>query len=167
MVRKKVEGDEEQRRAAARAAERAGERPSSRSTTTGASKQRTHLGVHEATHEEKLAAQHRGKPRWRAGETAEEEAHNPAAEEPARSYRGRGRPPYGERHERVFQALVAAEEERPGRPVRVTDVAGRARLGERETRELLHDLVRSHGLVAELQDPGDGLGPAFETKPRR
>jgi hypothetical protein len=40
MVRKKVEGDEDQRRAAAREAERAGERPSARGAMTGASKQR-------------------------------------------------------------------------------------------------------------------------------
>lgn len=167
MVRKKVEGDEEQRRAAARDAERAGERPSSRSTTTGASKQRTHMGAHEATHEEKIAAQHRGKPRWRAGDLAEEELRDTAAEEPARTYHGRGKPAYEQRHARVFESLAAAEEERGGRPVRVSDIARHARLGEDETRVLLHDLVTAHQLVAEIQDPGDGLGPSFETKPRR
>lgn len=41
MVRKKVEGDEEQRRAAAHKAHRAEEAPSARNVTTGASKQRT------------------------------------------------------------------------------------------------------------------------------
>ncbi|MGK5531598.1 hypothetical protein ACSNOC_13505, partial [Streptomyces sp. URMC 129] len=43
MVRKKMEGDEDQRRTWAREAERVGERPSGRGTTTGASKQRTHV----------------------------------------------------------------------------------------------------------------------------
>ncbi|MEU2791441.1 hypothetical protein [Streptomyces sp. NPDC007100] len=60
MVRKKVEGDENQRRAAAREARRAGEAPSARQATTGASKQRAHE-PEKASHEEKLATQHRGK----------------------------------------------------------------------------------------------------------
>lgn len=167
MVRKKVEGNEEQRRAAAHEAHRAGESPSAWASTTGASKQPTHMGAHEGSHEEKLAAQHRGKARWRASDLAEEELRDPAAEEPARTYHGRAKPEYDERHEQVFRALASAEEEHGGRSVRVTEVSRKAGMGKAETRDVLHDLATEQGLAAELQDPGDGFGPSYETKPRR
>src|SRR5690349_3261845 len=63
MVRKKVEGNEDQRRAAARQARREGKAPSAQKETTGASKQRSHRPRHES-HEEKVAAIHQGKQGW-------------------------------------------------------------------------------------------------------
>lgn len=59
-MRKQMEGDSEQRRAAAREAKERGESPSEGGVTTGASKQRPHLG-NEATHEEKLQGAGHGK----------------------------------------------------------------------------------------------------------
>lgn len=62
MVRKKMEGNEQQRRAAAHRARREGDSPSARKQTLGASKQRAHQPRHEP-HEEKMAALHQGKQR--------------------------------------------------------------------------------------------------------
>jgi hypothetical protein len=59
-MRKQMEGDNEQRRAAAREARERGESPSEAGATTGASKQRRHLG-NEASHEEKMDGPGRGK----------------------------------------------------------------------------------------------------------
>jgi hypothetical protein len=59
----KVEGNEDQRRAAARQARREGEAPSAQKETTGASKQCSHRPRHES-HEEKAAAIHQGKQGW-------------------------------------------------------------------------------------------------------
>lgn len=152
MVRKKVEGDEDQRRAAAHEAERAGDRPSARGETTGASKQRRHVADREmATHEEKLATQHRGKQGWREGELAEEELVDTAATESARTFEGRGNPSYGEQHEQVFSALTALEEESGGEGVALQDVAQAAGFSPEDTRVLLHDLVTVHRLVTEVQ----------------
>ena len=63
MVGKKVEGNEDQRRAAARQARRDGQAPSAQKETTGASKQRSHRPRHES-HQEKVAALHQGKQGW-------------------------------------------------------------------------------------------------------
>ena len=63
MVGKKVEGNEDQRRAAAREARREGTTPSALKETTGASKQPGHHGRHEP-HEEKVASIHQGKQSW-------------------------------------------------------------------------------------------------------
>ncbi|WP_165985475.1 hypothetical protein [Streptomyces sp. YIM 98790] len=165
MVRKKVEGDEDQRRAAAHAAEKAGERPSSRGETTGASKQRTHVTHRSAlTHEEKTASVHRGK------QGSEQEATWGPKPAPAggHTFVGRGAPEYGPDHERVFQALSAAEEEHGGEGVYLPEIARLAGLPLEEVRLLVHDLVVVHGLATELQgtDRPD-LGPRYETKPRR
>ncbi|GGQ01638.1 hypothetical protein [Streptomyces roseolilacinus] len=62
MVRKKREGDQDQRREAALEVERAGEQPSGRGTTTGVSKQRMHKAA-SASHEERTATPHRGEQR--------------------------------------------------------------------------------------------------------
>ncbi|MET9292016.1 hypothetical protein [Streptomyces sp. NPDC003077] len=167
MVRKKVEGNEEERRAAARAAREAGEPPSKRGATTGASKQRTHTGQRGSpTHEEKLRAQHRGKQEWRAGDLAEENVPDPAARDMNRSFQGRGKPAYGDDHERVFQALASAEQKHGGEPVSVAEIARTAHMGEEDTRVLLHDLVSVHRLATELQEEGDPTeGQRYETKP--
>ncbi|RJL31777.1 hypothetical protein D5H75_18980 [Bailinhaonella thermotolerans] len=62
MVRKKVEGDEQQRRKAARQAREAGKSPSAEGVTTGASKQRHELPRNDPHHHrERLASIHRGK----------------------------------------------------------------------------------------------------------
>jgi hypothetical protein len=59
-MRKQMEGDNEQRRAAARDARERGESPSEAGVTTGASKQQRHIG-NEASHEEKLQGPGHGK----------------------------------------------------------------------------------------------------------
>ena len=62
MVRKKVEGDEAQRRKKAREARAAGSAPSARQASTGASKQRHSLPKHQPHHHtERLKSVHRGK----------------------------------------------------------------------------------------------------------
>jgi hypothetical protein len=60
MVRKKMEGNEDQRRAKARDAKKHGRTASEQGETLGASKQRQHLPQDEE-HAEKLEAIHRGK----------------------------------------------------------------------------------------------------------
>lgn len=64
-----MEGDANQRRAAAREANAQGKRPSEMSATTGASKQRKETRG-RATHQEKLEQKHEGKRSGRAGERA-------------------------------------------------------------------------------------------------
>ncbi|UCM89329.1 hypothetical protein [Streptomyces marincola] len=169
MVRKKVEGNEEQRRSAARAAERAGERPSERGATTGGSKQRTHLPHRSSlTHEEKTEPLDRGKQRREAREQADARAAERPAPPAGRTFTGRGRPDYGSDHARVFQALGDAERRHGGEAVHATEVARTAGFPDERTRVLLHDLVSVHRLVTELQgtDRPD-LGPRYETKPGR
>ena len=62
MVRKKVEGNEEQRARAARKARRAGRSPSAEHVTTGASKQRSHLQDRSTMrHRDRLESIHQGK----------------------------------------------------------------------------------------------------------
>ncbi|MFD1830216.1 MULTISPECIES: hypothetical protein [Streptomyces] len=164
MAGRKMEGDEDQKRAAAREAERVGRAPSERSATTGASKQRTHLtGRSSITHEEKLDTRHQGK----QGQRADGGTGPRAPEETGRTFTGRGAPPYGEQHEKVFRALAAEEGRHPGEPVHLQDVSRAAGLPQEETRVLLHDLVAVHRLATEVQDDGSGLGPRYESKPRR
>ncbi|NJQ00342.1 hypothetical protein [Streptomyces zingiberis] len=162
MVRKKVEGDEEQRRAAGRTARRQGTSPSSRGVTTGGSKQRTHLTDRAApSHDERLATRHRGKQRW-------EPAPAPPGPDRARSlFAGRGHPAYTDEHETVFRALAEAEEAHRGAGVPLDEVARYAGLPRERTRDLLHDLVVTHRLAAKVPDrePPD-LGPLYEVRPR-
>ncbi|NGO12610.1 hypothetical protein G5C60_34630 [Streptomyces sp. HC44] len=162
MVRKKVEGDEDQRRAAAHRAHKSDEAPSARGQTTGGSKQRTHVPHSTSlSHEERTAPVHRGKQRQPA------EPYGQLGQTPESTPYPSGRPDYGEEHEQVFRALVDAEREHGGEGVYVEDVARAADLPAEETRTLLHDLVSVHHLVTELQgaDAPD-QGPRFETKPR-
>lgn len=166
MVRKKVEGNEEQRRAAAREARREGETPSARKETTGASKQRSHLPRSEP-HEKKVAAIHQGKQEWQASREAEADVRDPAAREPAQSFTGRESHDYTAAHEQVFSALTEVQQARGGEGVYLDDVSRASGLGREQTRVLLHDLAAVHHLVTELQqsDTPD-LGPRFEVKPR-
>ncbi|MEU6533353.1 hypothetical protein ABZ869_29685 [Streptomyces sp. NPDC046928] len=168
MVRKKMEGNEDERRAAAREAAAAGENPSARNETTGASKQRTHLRHGgSVTHEDRIAAKHRGKQQWRPGDLAEEPIKDPTATGPERTFVEGERHDYTPEHERVFQAVTAAQEEHDGDAVLLDDVARQADMPPTETRALLHDLTRVHRLVTELAgvDTPD-MGPRWETKPR-
>lgn len=165
MVRKKVEGDEEQRRAAAHEAHRAGETPSARRATTGASKQRAHVpGRHAVGHEERMDALHRGKQQHRAEQTRQ------APQEPETEPRfdKRHRAEYSPEHEEVFRAVAQAQEEHDGAAVRLDEIAALSSLSAERIRTLLHDLVSVHRLVAEVQgaDTPD-LGSRFEAKPRR
>ncbi|MFD8235019.1 hypothetical protein ACFV20_24460 [Streptomyces sp. NPDC059696] len=166
MAGKKMEGNEEQRRAAAREAAAAGESPSARNETTGASKQRTHLR-HGETHDERIAAQHRGKQQWRTGDLAEEPIKDPAAVGPERTFVDGERQEYTQEHERVFQAVSAAQAERNGDAVLLDHIARRADIPPNQTRALLHDLTRVHRLVTELAGTATpDMGPRWETKPR-
>lgn len=169
MVRKKMEGDENQRRAAANRADREGERPSARGETTGASKQPTHLtGQSSLTHEERLAETHRGKQDEPRSEDVEGPVRTPADLEPERTFAGRGKE-YTDQHARVFEAVTEAQEERGGEAVVLDVVARGAGLPKEETRALLHDLATTHRLVTELQRPEPGspdMGTRFEAKPR-
>jgi hypothetical protein len=160
MVSKKVEGNEDQRRAEARLARERGEAPSARGETTGASKQRTHVG-RQADHEEKMRTIARGK--QRAGDVPEP----PDDTEPDWDFSGRGRPGYTEEHERVFQALTEAQQAHGGEAVYLDDVARGSGLPRKQTRVILHDLSAVHKLVTQLHgtDTPD-LGPRFEAKPR-
>jgi hypothetical protein len=162
MVRKKTEGNEEQRRAAARRAHLHGVEPSALSETTGASKQREHLSRHEP-HDEKLAAVHQGKQRWQATEARLDQPGGPGVN---RAF-GPGNPDYTEAHEQVVSALAAEQEEHDGEGVYLQEIARRAALPPERTRELLHDLTMVHRLVTQLEgtDSPD-LGPRFEVKPR-
>ncbi|RKN11521.1 hypothetical protein [Streptomyces radicis] len=162
MVRKKMEGNEEQRRRAARDAERSGERPSETGSTTGGSKQRTHVPDRSSlSHEERTAPLHQGKQRHPG--PGRERREPP----PERTFGGRA-PDYGPEHERVFRALGDAQRRHAGRGVYVDEVARGAGLPRERTRVLLHDLVSVHRLATELQgtDRPD-QGPRFETKPGR
>ncbi|MEU6389694.1 hypothetical protein [Streptomyces sp. NPDC046939] len=168
MAGKKMEGDEQQRRAAAREAVAAGESPSARNETTGASKQRTHLRHGgSVTHEDRIAAQHRGKQQWRPGDLAEEPVKDPAAAGAERTFVESEREEYTPEHERVFQAVSAEQAAHDGDAVLLDDIARRAEMPPSETRALLHDLTRVHRLVTELAgtDTPD-MGPRWEAKPR-
>jgi hypothetical protein len=162
MVRKKTEGNEEQRRAAARRTRQHGVQPSALSETTGASKQREHLPRHEP-HDEKLAAAHQGKQRWQAIEARLGQPGGPGWN---REF-GPGSPEYAEEHEQVVSALAAAQGARGGEGVYRQEIARRAALPPERVRELLHDLTTVHRLVTQLEgaDSPD-LGPRFEIKPR-
>jgi hypothetical protein len=75
-------------------------------------------------------------------------------------------PGYSEEHAQVFTALVLTQEEHNGDAVYLDDIADGAGLPESETRDLLHDLISVHHLVAELEGSDtSGLGPRFEVKP--
>lgn len=159
MVRKKVEGDEQQRRAAAREAHREGQAPSAQEVTTGASKQRTHL-PRSRPHEEKAAAVHEGKQQWPgwAGDVAAEGG-------PERAFTSH--PDYSQAHEQVFRALTEAQQEHGGEAVYLDDVARASGMPREQALDLLHDLARVHRLVTVLeQADAPDLGPRFEVKPR-
>lgn len=162
MVRKKVEGDEAQRRAAARAAHEAGEQPSAEGRTTGASKQRTHMPHRSSlSHEEKVAPIHRGK--QHQGTPRPARASQPAGREPAP---GISDGSYTEVHERVFRAVADAEQENGGEGAYLQDIARRVSLTESQTRTVLHELTTRHGLITELQGADEpDLGPRYEVKP--
>jgi hypothetical protein len=168
MVRKKMEGNEQQRAAAAREAHEAGVAPSARNVTTGASKQPTHLaGRSSRTHGERMGAQHRGKQQWRTGDAAERELRDPTATDPGPTYAGRGHPRYTDRHEDVFRSLSAAQERHGGEAVHLDEIARTAGLPQEETRTLLHDLTQAHRLVTELAGGDEpDQGPRYEVKPR-
>jgi hypothetical protein len=167
MAGKEVEGNEEQRRAAAREARREGSTPSAEKVTTGASKQPSHLSRH-VPHEEKVARRHEGKQQWQAAwEAAAKLRHRGDAEPQVSPFAGRGRPGYTEAHEQVFAALTAAQVANGGDAVYLDEVARGSGFPADQTRALLHDLAEVDRLVTILQgtDTPD-LGERFEVKPR-
>ncbi|GAA2592820.1 hypothetical protein [Streptomyces axinellae] len=169
MVRKKVEGDEDQRRKAAHKAYREEESPSARHATTGASKQRAHRAGEPSRHSrgEESPVQREGK-QGHSAEAPDAAPRSPVGpERPESPFQGRGHPGYSAEHEQVFAALVTAERHSGGRPVLLADIARAADRPEGETRVLVHDLVTAHHLVTELQGSDPVEGPRYETKPRR
>lgn len=167
MAGKEVEGNEEQRRAAAREARREGSTPSAEKVTTGASKQPSHLSRH-VPHEKKAARRHEGKQQWQAEwEAAAKPGHRGDAEPQVSPYAGRGRPGYTEAHEQVFAALTTAQTANGGDAVYLDEVASGSGFPADQTRALLHDLAEVDHLVTILQgtDTPD-LGERFEVKPR-
>ncbi|RKN39535.1 hypothetical protein [Streptomyces hoynatensis] len=167
MVRKKVEGNEEQRRAAAREAEQAGELPSARRTTTGASKQRAHVTRGSQGPE---PPPYPGKQREQAVEATAERAEQPEMPPPGpgRMYQDRGPTAYGPEHARVFEAIGVAERRHGGEAVFASEIARTAELPVDRTIPILHDLVSEHRLVTELRgaDTPD-QGPRYEIRPGR
>ncbi|WP_428815083.1 hypothetical protein SALCHL_005708 [Streptomyces albus subsp. chlorinus] len=168
MVRKKVEGDEEQRRAAAHKAHRAEEAPSARSVTTGASKQRTHRAGPSARQDEETPAQRQGKQGHSAEGAAPRRRGGAGPAEPRSPFEGRGNPPYSPEHEQVFRGLVTAEAQHGGEAVSLEDISRAADMPREETRTLVHDLVAVHHLATELQSAdAPGAGSRYESKPGR
>ena len=162
MVRKKTEGNEEQRRAAARRARSHGAAPSARKEATGASKQRGHLPRHEV-HDRKIEAVHQGKQAWQPREARQAGA----ADADCTPSFGPGVPDYTEEHERVLNALAEAQDAHGGEGVYADDIARRAGLPRDRVRTLLHDLSAEHRLVTQLRgSDSPDLGPRFEVKPR-
>lgn len=165
MVRKKTEGDEDQRRAAAYRARRLGEKPSAVHATTGASKQRTHVPHrHSSGHAERTAHIHEGK--QRSGSAALARGEPRPVDPPGRTYRGRNRPGYTRDHEEVYAALADAQRANGGDAVHLETVAQYAGRPADETRVLLHDLTAVEHLASQLQGTDDpDLGPRYETRP--
>ncbi|MBQ0862437.1 hypothetical protein [Streptomyces sp. RK75] len=165
MVRKKVEGDEDERRSEAHKAHRVDEPASARYATTGASKQRTHRAGGSAEKDTETPAQRQGK----VGHTATQAERRPQGVGPAESrspYEGRGRPDYSAEHEQVFRALVTAEQQHGGEPVSLDEVSREAHMPQEKTQPLMHDLVTVHHLATELQGAEAPDLSHYETKPR-
>jgi hypothetical protein len=163
MVRKKTEGNEEQRRAAARRVRSHGAAaPSAWKETTGASKQPGHLPRHEV-HDRKVEAVHQGKQAWQPTEAR----HAGAADTDWTPSSGPGVPDYTEEHERVLNALAEAQDAHGGEGVYADDITRRAGLSRDLVGTLLHDLSAEHRLVTQLRgSDSPDLGPRFEVKPR-
>jgi len=159
MVRKKTEGNEEQRRTAARQAREAGFEPSALQETTGASKQRSHQPSREP-HDEKQALVHQGKQGWEGVGAATVPPAREAPRFPEAS------DDYTPEHERVFQAVAEAETARDGEGAYLDEVAQGAGLPRQRVRELVHDLSTVHGLVSVVQGDQPDLGPRYIAKPR-
>ena len=159
MVRKKTEGNEEQRRTAARQAREAGIPPSALQETTGASKQRAHQPGHEP-HDEKQALVHQGKQGWEGLGVATVPPAREAPRFPEASEE------YTSEHERVFQAVTEAETARDGEGAYLDEIAQGAGLPRQRVRELVHDLSTVHRLVSVVQGDSPDLGPRYIAKPR-
>lgn len=155
MVNKKVEGDEQQRRARGRQARKSGSTPSAELVTTGASKQ-SHRTDHKDPHQERLAATTRGKQQSPGPQPAGRWMPDPSEE-----WSRRGGPPsvtggqgrtidLSEEQGQVYRAV--ADLEARGEPVylnRVADAVGRPVV---ETRRILGDLLDDN-LVQEVDVP--------------
>jgi hypothetical protein len=156
MVNKKVEGDEQQRRARARQARESGSTPSAELVTTGGSKQ-PHRTDHKDPHQERLAANTRGKQQGSAPQPAGRPMPN-LTDQWAR-WRG-GRPPItgsqsrtidlSEEQGQVYRAV--ADLEARGEPVYLNRVAHAVGRPELETRRILGDLLDAN-LVQEVAAP--------------
>jgi hypothetical protein len=164
MVRKKTEGNEDQRRAAARQARAAGASPSALKETTGASKQRTHL-AREDTHEEKAATAYEGKQLWQAREPGAAGVTNVDLGL-NRTFEGE-REDYTAEHERVFLVLTEIQAANGGAGAYLDEIARASGLPQERVRSLLHDLATVQRLVTEMEETDTpDLGPRFEERHR-
>lgn len=165
-MKKQMEGDNDQRRAAAADARDEGRSASEDGATTGASKQRRKLGS-DAEHEERLRGSAQGKqqpgqfsPEPKPGSTPSRRG----ADEPPLTQTD-GFPPrrvsdharagdLDERDERVLQTLARLEDEESAPTV--TEIAHEADLDADEAMTVMQRLINDHDLVQEL--PAGAVG---------
>lgn len=167
MVRKKIEGDEQERRGRARRARAAGREPGGTQATTGSSKQRHHVSA-SARHDEKLDAVHRGK--RQLGERPrplQHTEHDTGAGEPV------GSPAVPAPEVRHTEAGVALDAEQTRVYQAVADllvhdedtflprVAAAADRSQDRTRRILAALTRAN-VVRAVPDGADDLGTRYE-----
>jgi hypothetical protein len=169
MTSKKMEGDENQRRARARQAKEAGSTPSAELVTKGASKQPHRTGQKEP-HEERLAAGKRGKQ-----QSPDPEPIRPPTPSPAEQWSRRetGQKPtagrggtinLSEEQGEVYEAV--AELEATGEPVYLSRIAAATRQPELEARRIVGDLLDANLLqeVATPDQPDLGFQYALTSK---
>lgn len=169
MAGKKMEGDENQRRARARQARESGSTPSAELVTKGASKQRLRTGQKEP-HQERLAAGNRGKQQSPQAEPARPPTPDPS-DQWSRQQTGH-KPSAGRggtinlspEQSEVYAAV--AELEAIGEPVYLSQIATAAHRPELETRRIVGDLLDANLIqeIAAPDQPDFGLRYALTAK---
>lgn len=166
-MKKQMEGNEEQRRAAAADARDDGQAPSEAGVTTGASKQRQKLSQ-KADHEDRLRNPGRGKQQPdqfaadpRPGSTPSRRGADDAVVGPTDGFPPRDGGDHADagdlddRDERVFRSLVALEDE-DSAPT-LSDIAREADIDVDDATTVMQRLINDHDLVQELgADPEAG-----------
>lgn len=174
-MKKQMEGDNDQRRAAAADARDEGRSASEDGATTGASKQRRKLGS-DANHEERLRGSARGKQQPRQFSPDPKPGSTPSrrgADEPPLAQTD-GFPPrreseharageLNERDERVLRSLADLEDE-DSAPT-VTEIAREAGLEADEAMTVMQRLINDHDVVQELPAEAAG-GRRYRVKSR-
>jgi hypothetical protein len=169
MTSKNMEGDENQRRTRARQARDSGSTPSAELVTRGASKQRNKTGQKEP-HQDRLAAETRGKQKSPEPEAPRTPAPSPF-DQWSRQQTGH-KPTAGRRgtinlspeQDEVYAAV--AELEASGEPVYLSRIAAATHRPELETRRIVGDLLDANLIqeVAAPDQPDLGLRYALTAK---